>query len=220
MALAPCHECQRAGPAPLPLPGRATALLRVRTWGSRRLRSAESSGAPSLLPALHPPARGEVADTAARGWHGATRGDNVPRSDPLGTVPRAEGLRCPSARCQVRGEGGGWGGTHSDAPPAPCQAGGRTPPLARRRVLRDSPCGALPAATGTSWRGSEPREVLGSRAGIFPLQRRLHAPKAPGVGSSRSRGTGQASGSSAGLGARCAAGPRLRAPLGGRLAGD
>lgn len=174
----------------------------------------ESRGAPSLLPALHPRARGEGAGTAAGSWHGAMRGDEAPRSDPLGTAPRAEGLRCPSARCQVRGEGGR-GGTHSDAPPtptpAPCQAWGA-----------DAPFGTAPGAEGFSpWRPASGNgdPAAGVRAAgslawgrglaFSPLQHHLHAAKARAVASSRSRGAGEASGSWA----RCA-------PLGGRLAGD
>lgn len=48
-----------------------------------------------------------VADTADQTWHGATCKDSMPHSDPPGTAPWAEGLRCPSATCHA------WGGFSS-----------------------------------------------------------------------------------------------------------
>lgn len=44
-----------------------------------------------------------VVNTADHTWHGATCKDSVPCSDPPGTAPRAEGLRCPVPTCHARG---------------------------------------------------------------------------------------------------------------------
>lgn len=123
-----------------------------------------------------------VAHSADQTWHGATRKDNVPRSDPPGTAPWAQGLRCPSAPCQA------WGGFRCPFGAVPNCRGGWywMPPLAPCRVLRDSPYGTLPGGTATLQPGSELGEVLGSRTGLFPCRassaqrRRLHFPTGGG----------------------------------------
>lgn len=120
-----------------------------------------------------------VADSADQTWRGATRKDNVPCSDPAGTAPWAEGLRCPSASCQVWGE--------FRCPPGMMpNGGGWMPPLAQCRVLRDSPCGTLPAGMGTLQPRSKIRETLRWRTGLLPFpsqlwqQRHLHFTDAGG----------------------------------------
>lgn len=175
-ALAPCHKgvtSSSFAKQSCPFPA-STSFPHTRTRGihapSCRLRSSWQHQVISWSYILQDT---PVADSADQTWRGATHKDNVPRSDPPGTVPWAQGLRCPSAPCQV------WGGLRCPFGAVPNWGGGYwMPPLAPCRVLRDSPCGTLPAGMGTMQQpGSKLGEVLGLRTRLLPCQ--LCTAKAP-----------------------------------------
>jgi len=104
-----------------------------------------------IKPGMEPHARTVCHVLIHRAQRHGQRDSDAPRH----RARHAGGFRCPLGAVP------NWGGEEGGV----CWM----PPLAQCRVLRDSPCGTLPAGTGTVQPRSKLGEVLGPSTGLLPL---------------------------------------------------